>query len=197
MAGIGVYKRVSTDKQTTASQSVDLDAWAAGQEGVIIYEDQATGTNMDRPGFARLLADIRCGKVKTLVVWRLDRLGRTMLGLSALFDELRRLGVNLISLRDGVDLSTPAGRLMANVIASVAVYESEIRGERMRAGIAARRAKGKRWGGKPAGCKAKKTKEAEGAVRQLKAGGHTVANISRLLGLSRGTVYSCLESGAA
>lgn len=63
------------------------------------------------------------GEVSTIVVWRLDRLGRTASGLTKLFDELRARKVNLVSLRDGLDLATPAGRLMANVFASVAQYE--------------------------------------------------------------------------
>ena len=83
------------------------------------------------------------------VVWRLDRLGRTAKGLTALFEELQRLGVGLVSLKEGLDLSTAAGCLMANVLASVAQFETELRSERILAGQAAARAQGKRWGGSP------------------------------------------------
>jgi hypothetical protein len=76
----------------------------------------------------KLLADVAAGKVSKIVVWRLDRLGRTAKGLTALFEELVARKVTLISLKDGIDLLTPAGRLMANVLASVAAYETEIRG---------------------------------------------------------------------
>ena len=75
---------------------------------------------MDRPGLNRLLADVSAGKVARVVVWRLDRLGRTAKGLTALFEDLAARKVNLVSLKDGLDLKTAAGRLMANVLASVA-----------------------------------------------------------------------------
>ena len=84
---------------------------------------------MDRPAFKRLMEDVKTGKVKTIVVWRLDRLGRTAGGLTVPFDELNALKVNLVSLKDGLDLSTPAGTLMANVLASVAQYETEVRAD--------------------------------------------------------------------
>lgn len=97
---------------------------------------------MNRPGWKRLEADMIAGKVSKVVVWRLDRLGRTASGLTALFEDLRRRNVGFESLRDKVDLSTPAGRLMANVLASVAVYENEVRSERIIAGQAVARANG-------------------------------------------------------
>jgi DNA invertase Pin-like site-specific DNA recombinase len=82
---------------------------------------------MDQLRFKRLEHEIAASNVSTLIVWRLDRLGRTAKGLTALFDDLFQRKVNLISLRDGLDLSTPAGRLMANVLVSVAAYETEVR----------------------------------------------------------------------
>jgi DNA invertase Pin-like site-specific DNA recombinase len=86
---------------------------------------------MDRPGFRRLMADIEAGLVETLVVWRLDRLGRTAKGLTCLLEDLVRCKVNLISLKDGLDLVTPAGRLMANILTGVTAYETEVRAERI------------------------------------------------------------------
>jgi DNA invertase Pin-like site-specific DNA recombinase len=133
------------------------------------------------------------GRVGTVAVWRLDRLGRTAKGLTALFDDLRAANVNLVSLKDGLDLSTPAGRLMANVLASVAAYETEVRKERQAAGIAAARAKGKRWGGRIKGQRAKVTGEQIAAARKMKEEGTPVARIARLLGLSRPTVYGMLN----
>ena len=142
---VAIYERVSSRSQKTDSQHHDLATWAKGQmaTGVTIrwHEDTFTGKSMERPGMTRLLTDIRAGRVKTLVVWRLDRLGRTAKGLTALFDELVTLKVGFVSLRDGIDLCTPAGRLIANVLASVAAYETEVRGERIAAGKAAKAAK--------------------------------------------------------
>jgi DNA invertase Pin-like site-specific DNA recombinase len=132
---VAIYVRVSTNGQDTKSQEPDLQRWAKGQRGPVKwYRDTATGKTMDRPGWGRLEGAIRQGQVGAVAVWRIDRLGRTAKGLTALFEDLRERKVNLVSLRDGLDLSTPAGRLMANVLASVAQYETEVRGERVRSG---------------------------------------------------------------
>ena len=121
---------------------------------------------MDRPGWNQLEEAIRLGKVSAVVVWRIDRLGRTASGLTALFDDLQQRKVNLVSLKDGLDLATPAGRLMANVLASVAQYETEIRGERVAAGQAVARTNGKRWGGSKPGIRKKVTPTQERMIRQ-------------------------------
>jgi len=149
---------------------------------------------MDRPGWKRLEADMRAGKVSRVVVWRLDRLGRTARGLTALFEELQARSVGLVSLREGLDLSTPAGRLMAHVLASVAQYETEVRGERVRAGQQAARAAGKRWGGSKKGRRVKVTPLQEHTIRDLKERGESIAAIARTVGLSRPTVYSVLSA---
>ena len=120
-----------------------LQAQAESHEGDSHwYRDTYTGTSMDRPGFRQLMRDIESGRVETLVVWRLDRLGRTAKGLTSLFEDQIRCKVNLISLKDGLDLVTPAGRLMANVLAGVAAYETEVRAERIMAGQSAARDRG-------------------------------------------------------
>src|ERR671916_3488308 len=137
-----IYLRASGRTQGTRSQEPDLKRWAQAQPDdppVRWYRDKFTGKTMDRPGFNRLLADVQAGKVARVVVWRLDRLGRTAKGLTALFEDLLGRGVDLVSLKDGLDLATPAGRLMANVLASVAAYETEGRAERIKAGQAAAR----------------------------------------------------------
>jgi DNA invertase Pin-like site-specific DNA recombinase len=152
---------------------------------------------MDRPGWNKLQADLEAGRIGAVVVWRLDRLGRTAKGLTALFDDLCRRGVGLVSLKDGLDLSTPAGRLMANVLASVAAYETEVRSERQRAGIDAAMAAGKRWGGSKRGRRLRVTPEAAETIQRLKSEGRSVAAIARATGLSRPTVYSVLRAGAA
>lgn len=194
---VAIYLRVSSNKQDTKSQEPDLKRWAEGQDAPVkFYRDKATGKNMNRPGWASLEAGIRKGQVSAVVVWRLDRLGRTCSGLSALFDELRERKVNLVSLKDGVDLSTPAGRLMANVLASVAQYETEIRGERVAAGQAKARAEGKRWGGSKPGKRKRVKPEQERAIHQMHKAGETKASIARALGLSRPTIYSVLGTPA-
>jgi DNA invertase Pin-like site-specific DNA recombinase len=138
------------------------------------------------------MADVNAGKVARVVVWRLDRLGRTASGLTALFEDLLRLKVDLVSVKDGLDLETLAGRLMANVLESVSAYETEVRAERITAGQAVARAAGKCWGGSPPGRRLKVTAEQEALVRQLKGDGGKVAVIARTTGLSRPTIYRIL-----
>ena len=191
-----IYIRVSSRKQDTRSQEPDLHRWieAFADAPVKWYRDKKTGKTMDRPGWKRLEADIIAGKVSKIVVWRLDRLGRTAAGLTALFEELQRRSVGFESLRDKVDLSTAAGRLMANVLASVAAYENEVRSERIIAGQAAARANGKTWGGSEKGRRVKVTDEQVRTIERMQAEGATKAAMSRATGLSRPTVYSVLGS---
>jgi DNA invertase Pin-like site-specific DNA recombinase len=169
------------------------------------YTDTFTGKTLDRPAMTRLLADIRAGKVKSVVVWRLDRLGRTAKGLTAFFDELVALKVNFVSLKDGMDLGTPAGRLIANVLASVAAYETEVRAERIAAGKAAKAARIeaiiKAGGmpppvnkdGRPRGIPNKVTPTVASMILQRKAERKKVALIAKELNLSRQTVYDVLR----
>lgn len=195
MKHVAVYLRVSTNGQDTKSQEPDLKRWADAQGAEVRwYRDKATGKNMERPAWVKLEAAIRQGRVSAVVVWRIDRLGRTAKGLTALFEELRERKVNLVSLRDGLDLSTPAGRLMANVLASVAQYETEVRGERVAAGQAKAKAEGKRWGGSKPGVRKRVKDEQVRTIRRMKADGEQIAAIARVVGLSRPTIYSVLRS---
>ncbi len=192
---IAIYVRVSSKKQETRSQEPDLKRWAAAQDQPVRwYRDKYTGTTMDRPGWQKLERDIAAGKIGRVVVWRLDRLGRTAKGLTALFDDLRIRKIGLVSVKDGLDLSTAAGRLMANVLAGVAQFENEVRSERILAGQAAARAAGKRWGGSRAGVRRKVTPDHAKLIRRLKREGEPVAVIARVTGLSRPTVYDVLAS---
>jgi DNA invertase Pin-like site-specific DNA recombinase len=193
--------RVSKGKgQDLESQKPDLDRWVAAQsDACTFYTDKQSGKTMDRPGFNRLMADIAMGKIKTVVVWRLDRLGRTARGLTALIEDWSKAKVNLISLKDGLDLSTPAGRLMANVLASVAAYETEVRAERIHAGLEVAKANGVKLGrpkqkGDGKGKRIKVTTEQETIVKRLKGEGQGVSAIARTTGLSRPTIYSILDN---
>jgi DNA invertase Pin-like site-specific DNA recombinase len=196
-----IYRRVSTKDQTTASQSTDLDAYRAGLkakgEPVLEFEDKFTGRTLKRPGWDKLWAAALSGKVKRIVVWRLDRLGRTCAGLSQLFVELQERKIGLVSLRDGLDLATAAGRLMAHVLASVAEYELEVKTERQAAGIAAarravREGKRARYGSgrkpgltvPPVVCR---------HIVTMKAEGKRISEIAAVTKLSRPTVYRVLR----
>lgn len=193
---IAIYVRVSSRQQDTRSQEPDLKRWieAYADLPVVWYRDKFTGRTMDRPGWRKLEADLIAGKVAKIVVWRLDRLGRTAAGLTALFEELQRRNIGFEALRDKVDLSTAAGRLMANVLASVAAYENEVRSERIRAGQAVARANGKTWGGSEKGRRIKVTPEQARTIRRLKGEGEKITAIARATGLSRPTIYSVLNA---
>jgi len=141
------YARVSSKTQDMRSQIPDLEAHARVQGGPVWwYKDTFTGTEMERPGSEQMMTDLRAGLIGQIVIWRLDRLGRTTAGLVNLLDELRDLKVGLVSLRDGtLDPTTPTGRLIYTILSSVGAYETEVRKERQMAGIQAVR---KRNGGK-------------------------------------------------
>lgn len=137
------------------------------------------------------MADVRAGKVSKIVCWRLDRLGRTAVGLLNLLTELRALKVGFQSLRDGFDLETPAGRMVFGILASVAEYETEVRRERQAAGI--ERAlkevqEGKRqpWGGRKPGTRVRVTEEKERLMRRLATQETPISTIARSLGLLSG-----------
>lgn len=194
---IGIYVRVSSKSQDTKSQERALQTWARTQaEKVAWYRDQYTGTIMEWPCLSKLMADVRAGRVRRLVVWRLDRLGRTAEGLLTLLEELQDLGVEFVSLRKGFDLAAPGGRLMAGILSSVAAYETEVRRERQRAGIKKAKAEGKQWGGRKPGTRVRVTEQKEGLILRLHGAGKAVTAIARATALSRKTVYRVLRRQA-
>ena len=189
-----LYLRVSHRDQSHASQLPDLERWAEAHAGrVEWFKDTFTGRTMNRPGMDRLLVALRAGRLCRIVVWRLDRLGRTTQGLCQLFDELQERKVDLVSLKDGFSLSSPAGRLHARILASVAEYETEIRAERVHAGQEVARRKGKTWGGSEKGWRWRVTDEQVIAIQEMRVARTAIAKIARITGLSRPTIYRVLS----
>ncbi len=138
------YARVSTDEQTTALQ---LDALhAAGVD--VVHEDSTSGASRSRPGLGRAIDDLRAGD--TLVVWRLDRLGRSLRDLLDIAEMLRERDVALRSLTDHIDTGTAAGRMLYAVLGAVAQFERDVLRERTIAGLAAAKKRGERLGRRPA-----------------------------------------------
>lgn len=131
------YVRVSTNEQNTALQRNALES--AGCE--LIFEDKASGKQTERPGLKKVLRMLSRGD--TLVVWKLDRLGRSMRHLVVLVEELRDRGINFRSLTDSIDTSTPMGRFFFHVMGALAEMERELIVERTRAGLDAARAEGR------------------------------------------------------
>jgi DNA invertase Pin-like site-specific DNA recombinase len=148
-----LYVRVSTDDQTTDSQEHEIHAYCdrRGWRDCQTYTDRISGAKFVRPGLDALLAAVRAGKVERIVVFKLDRLGRSLPHLALILDELQRNGVALIATSQGIDtsISNPVGRLQLNVLMAVAVFEKELIRERVNAGLAAARARGVKLGRRP------------------------------------------------
>ncbi len=190
-----VYLRLGGRRQGADDQLDDLTRWAEAHHGPVSwYRDHFVGSAGERPSFALLSRDIEARRVARVVVWRLDRLGLTPRGLTALFAALRRRGVALLSLEDRWGLADSQGRLAARVIASVAAYEREPRSERILAGQAAARARGVRWGGSVKGWRRKVTDDQETLISRLRREGHGVSACARATGLTRKTVYRVLRA---
>lgn len=137
------YVRVSTNDQNTSLQRDSLER--AGCE--LIYEEKMSGTVANRPVLKRVLREL--GEGDTLVVWKLDRLGRSMRNLVLLIDELKSRGIHFRSLTDSIDTSSPMGRFIFHIMGALAEMERELIVERTMAGLAAAREQGRIGGRKP------------------------------------------------
>jgi DNA invertase Pin-like site-specific DNA recombinase len=172
------YARVSTAGQDEALQ---LDALRqAGCDRV--FTDQASGATTSRPALDELLGMARRGD--TLVIWRLDRLGRSLRHLLDVIGDLEQRGVALRSLTESIDTSTPAGRLVFHTFGALAEFERDLIRERTKAGLAAARARG-RGGGRPSVWTAEKREQAQRMLEE----GKTVSTVAEVLGVSRASVY--------
>jgi DNA invertase Pin-like site-specific DNA recombinase len=189
-----IYLRVSHRDQSHASQLPDLERWVEAHDGQMEwFRDKFTRRSMVRPGMDKLLVELRAGRLARIVVWRLDRLGRTTRRLSQLFEELQEKKVDLVSIKDGFSLASRAGRLHARILASVAEYENEVRRERVLAGQKVARKKGRTWGGSRKGWRWRVTDEHVAAIQEMKKAKAPIAEIARITGLSRPTIYRVLS----
>lgn len=175
------YARVSTDDQNFDLQTDALKSAGCGE----LFTDQVSGVAADKVGLTKALAYLREGD--TLVVWKLDRLGRTVKGLVELVDLLKTRGIQFRSLTDGIDTGTPAGRFFFHMMAALAEMERDLIRERTNAGLAAARARGRLGGRKPK-LDASKLESA----RTLLAAKVEVGVIAKNLGVSRTTLYRAL-----
>lgn len=184
------YTRVST-----ASQDSQLQVDALLGEGVQrrdVFFDVTSGskTAVTRPGMKRLLEYAESGD--TVVVWRVDRLGRSLIDVLNTVNLLRGRGVAVKSISDGIDPATSTGRLMLNMLATLAEYERELITERVNAGIAAARSSGTRFGRPPSDPAV--IAEKLGVVREARARGRTASEAAKLVGWSRATLYRHMRS---
>ena len=180
------YARISTRDQ---SLNLQIDALKkAGCEK--IYTDIASGAKSERPELAKLLENLRTDDV--IVIWKLDRLGRSLKHLVALVAELLEKGIGLQSLNDPIDTTTAQGRLIFNIFASLAEFEKDLISERTQAGLSAARARG-RTGGRPKGLSEKAEITARAAESLYKEKQLTVKEITERLGIAKSTLYYYLR----
>lgn len=179
------YARVSTQDQNLTLQLQALAA--AGCER--LFDDKLSGSRADRPGLEKALEQLRRGD--TLVVWKLDRLGRSVRHLVDLVGVLHDRGVHFRSLTDSIDTATPSGRFFFHVMASLAEMERELAVERTRAGLEAARQLGRKGG--------RKRQMTDGkleAAKKLLNSGTPAREVAKSLGISVPTLYRWLPASA-
>jgi len=184
------YARVSTQ-----DQKLELQIDALEQDGCErIYQEKKSGKNKERPELEQMLAQLRPGDI--VVVWKLDRLGRSLKDLVSLMDEFRSKGVEFVSLKDGINTTTITGRFTFNIFASLSEFIRELIVENTMAGITAARARGRK-GGRPAGLSPAAIEKARKAARLHSAGLSASEIMSSLNIKSTATLYKYLKYAGA
>jgi len=180
------YARVSTEEQNPELQ---IDALkAAGCER--IYVDTVSGTKSERPELEKAKEQLRAGD--SLVVWRLDRLGRSLKDLIAWMQRLNSEGVNFESIQEKIDTSTPTGKLVFHIFGAIAEFERDLISERTKAGLDAARARGRKGGRKP-----KLSEQQRQALATLhREGKHSIAELLEMFGISRRLLYNIVRAEA-
>jgi DNA invertase Pin-like site-specific DNA recombinase len=187
---VALYARVSTSngQQDPEMQLRELREYAKHRGLIIIgeYVDRMSGSKDSRPALNQLMTDASRRKFDTVLVWKLDRFGRSLRHLVNAIAELEALGVAFISFRDNLDLSTPSGRLMFHVVSAMAEFERALIQERVKAGLRNAKAKGKRLGRPRADVDLSQ-------VEALRASGASWREIAGKLGIGLGTVHRSLQ----
>jgi len=178
-----LYARVSTlMAQNPEMQLIELREYASRRGWTVIgeYVDRTSGAKESRPGLNRLMSDACLRKFDVIAVWKIDRFGRSLRHLVNALAELEGRGIAFVSLRDNLDLSTPSGRLMFQIVAAMAEFERALIQERVRAGLRNARAKGKQLGRPRVVVDASR-------IAVLRAQGLSWASIGKQIGIGEGT----------
>jgi DNA invertase Pin-like site-specific DNA recombinase len=176
-----IYARVSTLDQEPENQLQELRRYvqARGWTATEYVDKGVSGGTDRRPALDQLLTDARRRRFDVLVCWRLDRLGRSLKHLISLLDDLQALGVAFVSLAEGIDATTPAGKLQMHILGAIAEFERERIRERVRAGLARARTQGRRLG---------RPRALPSVERLQTVSGLPVNDAARVLGVSRSTI---------
>lgn len=190
MFRVGLYARVSTqDQQTIPLQIRAMREYAATRGWIIAMQVKEVGSGAsDRELRRKLMEAARRREIDVVLVWRLDRWGRSLADLVSTLEELNHLGVSFVSLTEALDLTTPTGRAMAGLLSVFAAFEHEILRERVRAGLEHARQNGQRLG-RPATAAAKSAE-----IRKLRRAGVSKAEIARRLSIGRTSVRRILAA---
>jgi DNA invertase Pin-like site-specific DNA recombinase len=191
---VALYGRVSTigKGQDTDLQLRELREYTTQRGWTVAgeYVDAGvSGSKDSRPELNRLMLDAKQRKIDAVLVWKLDRFGRSLKHLVNALAELEAVGVAFVSLRDAFDLTTPAGRLMFGVVAAMAEFERDLIKERVKAGIANAKAKGRKMGRKPVALDHTR-------LASMRSEGQTIRSIALSLGCSRSLVHKTLQVSA-
>jgi len=191
MSRVAIYTRVSTKEQSTETQVVQLTAYcqSRGWTDVAVFRDDGiSGVRDNRPELDKLRERMLHGEFSSIVVSKMDRLGRSLGMILRFWDEADSAGARVIVIDQGIDTSTPAGRLQRNMLAALAEFERELIMERTRAGIARARALGKKFG-----APRKISESVAREVRARRGRGESLRSISQGMNLKLGGVRSVLR----
>lgn len=184
---IGIYLRVSTTGQSTELQRKEIENYltSRGWLNWTIYEDKFTGTSAARPALKQLLKDAKDQKIDTVICWKMDRFFRSLKDLVTTLQELNDIGVEFISIKDQIDMTTASGRLLTHLLAAFAEFEASLIKERVIAGLVNAKSKGIVLG-RP--CTIDKDE-----VLKLRAEGKSLSEIARKLNTTKSGVSKTLS----
>lgn len=191
-ARVALYARVSTDDQKADLQLDALRQYAAsrGFEVAGEYVDTISGAKESRPALNSLIEDARRGRFQSLVVWKIDRLGRSVAHLLTVLSELQTLGVAFVSLQEAIDTATPAGKMVFTFLGAVAEFERAIIAERVKAGMKAAKKRGKHCG------RPKAALDID-LARQMRSEGKPLRVVAASAGVSEATMSRMLRRAEA
>jgi DNA invertase Pin-like site-specific DNA recombinase len=192
---VAIYVRVSTIEQDTEGQEAELREYVESRGwSYEVYRDRGqSGAKSDRPELTRLLSDLRKRRLGIVVVWALDRLARSLRQLLEIAEQCQSLGVDLVSLRQNIDTTLPAGRLTFQILGAVAEFEREMLRERVKAGMAQARRTGKRMGRPALRCFNPSDVE---RLRALRSQGTSVRKLAKDFGTTQWMVAKLTMPGA-